>query len=301
MVAFVYILLCLLWGSTWIAIKIGLSQAPPLLTASFRFLLAMSILLGICYTRGYRFPREIRQWLSLGYPGIYMYCVSYALIYFAELYITSALTAVLFASFPFFVAIFSSFRLKNEQITPLAWVGLAIGFAGVVLISYDRLSVSDDLFLGTLLALGGSCAAAYGIVIHKKRFARENIYVSVTVQMITGGVLLVLAALLFEDISDFVVSPETIGSIIYLALFGTVVTFLGYYWLLSSQTVVTVSLIAFITPLVAIIIGAGFFDEQLSLHIAVGTALILAGVALVARRKGAPATRPDISTKELSA
>lgn len=122
------------------------------------------------------------------------------------------------------------------------------------------------------------------MVLHKKRFADKNIYVSVTVQMICGGVFLVLGALVFEHWSDFVVSTESIGSIIYLAVFGSVVAFLGYYWLLARTRAVTVSLIAFITPLVAIFIGVLFFSENLSLLIAFGTVLILSGILLVERR-----------------
>jgi len=280
----VYVLICFIWGSTWIAIKIGLSQAPPFYTASLRFLLSVIILATIVALKKYPYPKSIKNLFQMGVPGLFMYGISYALVYFSEIYIDSSLAAVLFGSFPFFVALFSVWLLKVEKLNALGWLGLFIGLTGVTLISYDSFQTSKDIFLGTLLLLGGTASAAYGIVLHKKRFSDHNIFVAVTVQMMFGGILLVLGALLFEDASDFIVSPESVGSIIYLAVFGSVIAFLGYYWLLAHTRAVTVSLIAFITPLVAIFIGVMFFDESLSLRIGIGAVLILSGIVLVERK-----------------
>lgn len=283
----IYISLCLIWGSTWKAIQVGLAGAPPLSTAAVRFLVAMSILVTIALVRGYAYPARLKDWLHLAFPGLWMYGISYALIYFAEQYISSALTAVLFGSFPFWVAGLSYFRLKDERLPAVGWLGILIGFTGVILISYDQLQISGDLFLGTMLALGGCYAAAHGVVIHKKRFVHDNIVVSASVQMLLGGILLVSAALIFESLGDFSVSWETLGSIAYLALFGTVFAFLSYYWLLRRMNAVTLSLIAFVTPIVAIAIGI-FAGEEITLTILIGTALILSGILLVVRKEPLP-------------
>jgi len=283
-IVFTYIMLCLIWGSTWIAIKIGLSDAPPLITAAVRFAIASAVLAGIVVVKGYQYPTGMRNILRLGYPGIYMYGVSYALVYFAEQYINSALTAVLFGAYPFFVALLTWVRYRNEKLGLVAWLGMVIGFAGVVLISLDSLQTSADLFLGVTLAVIAPFAAAWGIVIHKEHFTKENIVVASNVQMVFGGIPLVLAAVIFESWSDFNVTAESVGSIVYLATLGTVVTFLGYYWLLRRIKLTTVSLIAFITPLVAIFIGVVLADEQMTPLIVLGTVLILSGVFLVLRR-----------------
>jgi len=282
--AFVYILLCLLWGSTWLAIKIGLGEAPPLTTAAIRFILAMLILSGIGAIKGYKYPRRFGKLIRLGYPGLYMYGISYAAVYFAEQRISSGLTATLFAAFPFMVALLSYFIYGTEKMNVKGWLGMAVGFAGVVVISWDTFQTSTDLFVGTLLALGGPLAAAYGIVLHKHHHVKENIVVAVNVQMMVGGLFLVAGALIFESFADFAVNIESIGSIVYLALFGTVITFLGYYWLVRHTKLVTVSLVAFITPLVAILIGTLVADETLTIPIAIGTLLILSGVLLVVKR-----------------
>jgi drug/metabolite transporter (DMT)-like permease len=163
-------------------------------------------------------------------------------------------------------------------------MGLICGLFGVILISIDSLQTSHDLFLGTLLSLAGTFAAAYGMILHKKRFSRENIFVAATVQVFCGGLILVPAALIFESWSNLIFSLESVVSIVYLAVFGSVIAFLGYYWLLARTRAVTVSLIAFITPLVAIFIGVLFFSESLSLLIILGTILILSGILLVERK-----------------
>jgi drug/metabolite transporter (DMT)-like permease len=281
---FVYILLCLIWGSTWLAIKIGLSEAPPFTTAALRFILATSILWGISFAKGYTYPKRPAEVLRLGYPGVYMFGASFALVYFGQQYINTATGAVLFASYPFFVAAFAWLLYRLEKLRPLAWVGMILGFTGVVLISYDSLQASEDVFLGTILVVAAAATAAYGIVIHRHRFNDVNIVVAANVQMITGGVFLVAGALLFESWSDFQVSVASIGSIIYLATCGTVVTFLGYYWLLKRARVTVVALIAFITPVVAILIGVLVADETLTPLIIVGSVLTLLGVLLVVRK-----------------
>ncbi|UCC44453.1 MAG: DMT family transporter [Candidatus Zixiibacteriota bacterium] len=285
----VYILLCLIWGTTWYAIKIGLADAPPLSTVASRFVLAIPILVIIALVRRTRFPTSMFELLRLAYPGLYMYGFSYTLVYFAELYISSALTAVLFAAFPFFIALLSWLKYGEEKLAASAWFGMAAGFAGVVLISYDSLHSSTDLFLGTLLALAAPLAAAYGILVHKHHHGGADVTVALTVQMAFGSILVALAALLFEDLADFHLTSRVITSIVYLALFGNVVSFLGYYWLLKRIRIVTLSMIAFITPLIAISVGVILADEHLSFQIAIGTALILMGVMAVVRRQSTSA------------
>jgi drug/metabolite transporter (DMT)-like permease len=289
MTAFVYILLCLLWGSTWIAIKIGLSQAPPLYTAAMRFMLAVIILAGLTRIKRRPYPSGLRTILRVAYPGVYMFGASYALVYIAELYIDSGLTAVLFGAFPFFVAALSHWRLPGERLKPFAWLGLLVGFAGVVIISRYQWQLSGDLFLGTMLALAAAFSSAHGVVIHKKHHMRHEMVPVLVIQMIAGGLPLLAGAIMFESLSDFVVGPESIGSVLYLAIFGTVVTFLGYFWLLRQASVVAVSLIAFVTPAVAVLIGVLFFGEVFSVSIALGTALILSGIVMVVGKPKAPA------------
>ena len=123
MTYFIYVLICLIWGSTWIAIKIGLSQAPPFYTSSLRFLLSVIILATIVALKKYPYPKGFKNLFLMGIPGLFMYGISYALVYFSEMYIDSSLAAVLFGSFPFFVALFSIKILKAEKLNTLRLAG----------------------------------------------------------------------------------------------------------------------------------------------------------------------------------
>jgi drug/metabolite transporter (DMT)-like permease len=285
MALFVYILLCLIWGSTWLAIKLGLTGTPPFYGASIRFVIAVTLLTVISRVMKARFPVGMRNWLRLGHPGLYMYGVSYACVYYGETQINSSLTAILFGSFPLFVALLSSRFLKQEPIRPIAWLGLFLGFGGVVLISYDSLQVSPEMFFGSVVVLVGSLASAVGLMVHQRTCGTANIYTAATVQMGVGGLALIVMALLTESISDVHLTRTVIGATLYLAMFGSVVAFLGYYWLLKRMSAVAVALMTFVTPLVAILLGVCLYHESLSTLVLIGGACIMGSVALVVRKK----------------
>ena len=152
------------------------------------------------------------------------------------------------------------------------------------MISFDSFSTEGNLFLGTILALSGTLLTAGGLILHKKYYVSENIYKAICTQMIVGATPLLLLAILTEDFSTFTFNSQTIGSAIYLALFGTVIAFSGYYWLLKRITASLAAMIAFITPLVAIFLGVGFFGEPFSTYYAISTVLVLFGVILMVKR-----------------
>jgi len=204
MTVFVYILLCLIWGSTWKAIQLGLADAPPLWSAAIRFWLAIVILFVILKVRRLKLPTSLRELWLHGVPGFLMYGVSYACVYTAERFISSSLTAVLFACFPALVALMSHLLLPGDKLRGLGWAGLALGLAGVVVVSWESLEASGSLFLGSLLAVGAPLASATGVVLYKRNLAKTDIVVSATTQMLFGGAFLTLGALLSEPISGFV-------------------------------------------------------------------------------------------------
>ncbi|MCP4703084.1 MAG: EamA family transporter, partial [candidate division Zixibacteria bacterium] len=134
MIKLTYIVLCLIWGSTWLAIKIGLDDAPPLWSAGLRFLIAGLILILINWFRKVSYPKSSKEIFRIALPGLIIYAFPYMMVYHAEQYISSALTAVLFASFPFFIAGFSFFMLKTEKPNIYSWLGLVVGFIGIIVV-----------------------------------------------------------------------------------------------------------------------------------------------------------------------
>lgn len=286
MKALVFILLCLIWGSTWIAIKLGLQDSPPMYTLLLRFIVATAIVNLIVLIKKFKYPSTLKELWYLGYPGIFMFTITYFCTYHAEQHISSALTAVLYASIPLDVALLSVWFLPGERIRTLGWCGLFCGFLGIVLISYDQLMHSAWSFYGSMLAIIGAFGSAVATITIKRRqsnalASQTNVLVTVAVQMFFGLLPMLILTPLMEDWSQVTLSPLTVGTILYLAVIGTVVAFLSYYWLLTKLRAVVISLTAFVIPLVAIIIGVLFFDEHFRGMLIPGTMLILLSVLLV--------------------
>ncbi len=284
MTYFIFSLLCLIWGSTWLAIKIGLQDSPPLWSAGFRFVIAALIILVINRIRNVTYPADLKRLWKIAFPGIFMYGLSYSLVYAAEVHISSSLTAVIFASFPFLIAIFSIFMLQEEKLSSRGWFGLAVGFLGIVVVFYDSLATSRFVFLGTVLAAFGAVASAYGTVYIRSRLQEEDIFVMSAVQMSLGAVIIILLAVLSEPLSDFKVTARSVGALSYLVVFGTVIAFLGYYYLLKKIQAIKVSQITYITPVIAVILGYIVLSERFTVSAALGAILVLFGVMLVVRR-----------------
>jgi len=284
MTYFIYTVLCLIWGSTWLAIKIGLEDSLPLWSAGIRFILAGAIMFGVNRFRKLEYPHGPSETFKVVLPGLFMYGLSYMLIYMAEVYISSSLTAFLFASFPFFVAGFSLIMLKEERLKTIGWIGTVIGFLGIIFVFYDSLAQSRFVLWGVLLAVLGAAAAAFGSVYIRAHLRQYHVAVLAEIQMIAGAVMITLVALVFEPISAFKITLNSVSALLYLAVFGSVIAFLGYYWLLKKIEVMKVAQIAFITPFVAFALGYFVRYETFNLFTILGSLLIIAGVIMVVRK-----------------
>ncbi len=284
MIKLIYIFLCLIWGSTWLAIKLGLDDAPPLWSAGIRFLIAGLILIIINWFRKVTYPKSIKEIVRISLPGLIIYAFPYMMVYHAEQHISSALTAVLFASFPFFVAGYSIFLLKSEKPNIYAWLGLLIGFSGVVVVFYDSLVTSEFIFLGAVLVVLSAAMSALGTMVLRVWYNNEDFTLMVCLQTLAGAVMTIAAAIIFEPISLFKITFQSVGALLYLTVFGSVLAFTGYYWLLKKIKVISLSLIAFITPIIAIGLGYLLLSETLSAFTAFGSVLILGGIILVIKK-----------------
>ncbi len=277
----VYILLCLIWGSTWMAIKIGLADAPPIWSAALRFILAVAILVTINLITRQKYPQGWRNKWRVAWPGVFTYFGSYSFTYLGSQYISSALASILFAVFPFMVMLLMTLMLKSERITLRAVVGVVLGFAGVVLIFLEPMDYGSYAAFGMVMMLLSPLAAAIGTVSIKAYLKDEDVFPMVTLQMTLGAILLTITAALVEDITMFKVTTASIGAMIFLATFGSVVSFTSYYWLLKRLPILTMSMVALITPMVAMCLGYVVLGELLKIQDYIGAALVLAGVATV--------------------
>lgn len=278
-------ILCVIWGSTWLVIKTGLRDLPVLSSAAARFSLAALVFLVIApllqrHEGGTRPPR----WLALA-TGTLNFAIPYGLVYTAEAVIPSGLTSVLWAVFPMMTAALAHVWLPGERLRRPQWLGFSLGLGGVaVLFATDLQSIGPAaLAAGGLLLLSPLSAAAGQIVL--KRHAPDTSSSLLNRDgMLVAAALLWMVALPLERQSTAVLSPTAIGSVAYLAVVGTVVSFGIYFWLLRYVSASRLSLIAYVTPAIALWLGWSLGNEPLAASTIGGSALIVLGVALALRR-----------------
>ena len=280
MALFVYIFLCLIWGTTWLATKFGLQDMPAIWSGAIRMALASVILLAYNQIAHNAYPVGWKRRWYVARPGAIIFAASYIFTYSGMQYISSSLAAILFSAMPFTVALLAHFYLPDEKMTRRKLIGLIIGFAGIVVVFDGPIALTHDTLLGGGLVVVSTFIAAAALVYIKTTLPDEPIMPMISLQMIVGAVVMTIAALVLEDFSHLHFTKTAIGSVAYLAIFGSVIAFGGYFWLLRKIGALQVSLIAFVTPIVAVFIGA-FAGDRLAANEFLGAALVLGGVLLV--------------------
>lgn len=275
---FLISLICLIWGSTWLGIKIGLEDSPPFLSSATRFIISSGFLYSLIRIKRLAIPKD--NWSKIIIPGFLLYGLSYGLDYWGIQYIASGLAAILFATLPFFVAISAHYMLQEEKLSLIKILCLGIGFLGVVIIFRDQIHFSHSLnsLLGMLAIIGAALSAGLSGVFTKRDLHHVDPRVIACFQMLVGMLFLLLMGILFERLSDFKITYKSIGALLYLAFFGSVITFVTYFWLLKRIEATKLSLIAFVTPILALILGALVKDEKVTWHLILGSFLVILGI-----------------------
>jgi drug/metabolite transporter (DMT)-like permease len=282
-----FVFLCAVWGSTWLAIKIGLRDLPPLRFAGVRMALACVVLTPFAFGRGGVRPdgRE-RRWIA--WSGFLQIGLCYACIFLAEQRIETGLAALLFATFPIFVGVFGHFLLPDEPLTLRALLSAMLGLSGVAVVQGPALFASlasaqtHALVAGGGLILLSAAAAAYANVVNKKHLSRISPFLNVWGQTLAGSSALLLAAAALERGAPARWTPSAFGAVAYLAVIGTALPFVGLFWLIRRVPVAVIGTIPVVDTVIAIVLGSLVLGETLSPRILGGGALICAGVLLAA-------------------
>lgn len=274
-----YVLICLIWGSTWLAIRASLESLTPFISGGSRFLLASFFILVLMKVRGVSLQKDkesIRLYLLMGFLS---FVIPFGLVYWAEQFVPSGLASVLFGVYPFFVAIFSYFRMPDEAIGKLKIIGMTLGFTGIVAIFSDSFSTDlSNLFLGMVaVALSGTMQAWIAVTL-KKSGKHLNPLSMNFIPMLIAGVVGLAFGFLTEDLSYIKINQTAIISVMYLAFFGSLITFTVFYWLMKKINVIMLSFTAFITPIIALILGWIFYHEVLTTQHLIGSLLVLIGL-----------------------
>lgn len=284
----VWLVLCGIWGSTWLFIKLGLEDLPPFTFAGIRFIIACAIVFSIIRIRGLALPRARADWILLAVTGILSFGFNYGLVFWGEQYITSGLAALLQATLPAFGLVFAHFNLPGERLSWARIGGVVLGVCGVAVVFSNQLALSGRRALAGCIALILSAGfAAYSNVLVKKHGKKLNPAILTGGQMFFGLLLLMALGISLEG-NPFRLhwTPVAVIAMLYLAVVGSVIAFMLYYWLVLNMDVTKSMLIALVTPVVAVILGMIVLNEEFSWRTLAGGAMIISGIGLIVVRTG---------------
>ena len=287
---FAWLTLCLVWSSTWLAIKIGLRDLPPISFVAIRFLIAIVVLVAISLGRTALLPRGRNDYIVLAVTGILMFAVNYTLLFWAELHVSSGLAAVLQATIPIFGLMFANWMLPDEPLRLRKLAGAIVALGGVSVICGRLLGVNGPLaFWGGVAVVVGAASAAFANVLVKARSMQLAPAMLAAWQMVFGTApLLLLGFAVDGNPARFQWTPISVFCLLYLAVIGSALTFLLLYWLLPRLTVAQLQSISLITPPGAVMLGWLLGGETFPLSSLLGTALVLAGVWMIFQKPSAP-------------
>jgi len=283
----VWLILCGIWGSTWLFIKLGLNDLPPVTFAGIRFVIASLVLFAFVRFRRLTLPRNRSDWMFLAFTGVLSFTLNYGLVFWGEQYISSGLAALLQATLPAFGLVIAHFYLPGERITWAKIAGVILGVLGVGVVFSNQLSIAGGTALAGSIALVLSAFfAAYSNVLVKARGQKLNPAILAAGQMFFGMIPLLMIGLLVDG-SPLRLHWTMISAVamLYLALVGSVLAFLLYYWLVHNMDVTKSMLIALVTPVVAVVLGMLVLREELNWRTVAGGAMIMAGIGFIVVRK----------------
>jgi drug/metabolite transporter (DMT)-like permease len=281
----VWLILCVIWGSTWLFIKLGLENLPPITFAGIRFVIASAILFLLIRARGIALPDNRRDWGLLAFTGVLSFTLNYGLVFWGEQHISSGLAAVLQSTLPAFGLVIAHFHLPGERMTWSKIFGVVLGFLGVAVVFSNQLAIAGGKALAGSVALVLSALfAAYSNVLVKAHGRKLDPAVLSGGQMFFGLIPLLLIGIPLEgNPFRFHWTPLAFVALLYLAVVGSVIAFMLYYWLVHKVDVTKTMLISLVTPVVAVVLGMVVLGEDLSWRTIAGGLMIMVGVRFVTR------------------
>jgi drug/metabolite transporter (DMT)-like permease len=234
---------------------------------------------------GKKFPKDKSIWKFMILSSFLQITFPYAGVFWGEQYVSSGLAAVLNASIPLFVALLAHWTLEKERLTVNRIIGLAVGFIGILIIFKDDLSGSEAAILGGLAVVGSALSAASANVYAKHRAASLDPLITVAVHLSCGGIILTAVSLILEPHARWTWTTESTIALLFLSIFGSVLAFIGLYWLIKQIDVTKAAMTSFFTPIVAVIIGTMTLGEHVGVHTLLGIACIFGGLYFVTRKR----------------
>ncbi len=291
-----WVAVCVIWGTTYLGIRVSLETVPPALMSGIRWTIAGLLVAIVLLARGEALP-GVRAWPGLALLSVLMIGIGNGLVVWAEQYVPSGLTAVVLATSPFWMVAVEVTLRGGESLTGGTLGGLLVGFGGILLLVWPDLhagGVGAARFGMGLIALQLACAGwALGSAWSKRHGTGDNVFGATAVQMLFGGVLMLALGTALGEWRTLSFSTRTTVALVYLTGVGSIGGYVAYIYALRHLPVSTVSLYAYINPVIAVILGALVLGEPFGVRIVLASSLVLAGLAMVrvssARRERAAA------------
>ena len=282
-----FITVCIVWGTTYLAISVALETVPVLLVAGLRWMAAGVILSGVMLATGRRLPGP-KLWAPLALLGFLMNIVGNGFVVYAQQFVASGLTAVLIATTPFWSALLERLLPDGERFSKRSLIGLALGFSGIVVLVWPEMTTGGATgrsFIIGVIAIQLACIGwVIGTSFAKRHELGDNPFRSAALQMVFSGTMLLGAATAHGDWAHLSFTPRTIAAMIYLSIAGSLVAYSAYIYAIQHLPLQLVSLYAYINPMIAVALGTLLLSEPLSARIIVAAALVFAGTWIVGKR-----------------
>jgi drug/metabolite transporter (DMT)-like permease len=287
------------WGSTFLAIRIGVHEVPPLLLAAMRFSVAGLVLYGWMVARGEPSP-SWRQWQSVSLLALLIFVLDYGLLFWTEQRVPSGIAAVMLATIPVFIALLEIFFLRTQALTVRLVLALLIGVGGVAALVSRSLNIAGTPIdkTGALALIVAALTWSIAAVLSRKLSLPPSKVMSSGAQMLAGGVMLTVASAAFGEFHNFhpsAVSRAAWLSLLYLIVAGSIVGFTAYVWLLHHESPTKVGTYAYVNPVIAVLLGYFFGGEALGLRTILGTLLILISVVVITTTRAKKPTATPVA------
>jgi drug/metabolite transporter (DMT)-like permease len=280
---FALALVCFLWGTTWIASKEGVRRMPALQLAGIRQFIGGAIYVCFFLIKGAAFPKGLKEWIPVFILSLLNFICSNGLSTWGVKYISAGLGSIMGAIFPLWLVVIGLFAAKDKM-PGKAIIGLLLGFGGVCIIFYEHLLdfFNADFRFGILLSLAATLSWAFATLYTKKQAVNFNPYFSLGLQMVIAGITLFSISTADNKFLPMTAIPwQSWAAIGYLVLFGSIIAFVCYLYALQNLPTEQASVYAYINPMVAVLLGWAIFGEHLTIFLAIGGLVTLAGVYLV--------------------
>jgi drug/metabolite transporter (DMT)-like permease len=278
-----FLAIYVIWGTTYLAIRYAVETIPPLVSAGVRHTIAGLILLGVAWSRGFRPRRE--HWLAGTVLGGLFFLIGHGSLHWAERYVSSGLASLLIASEPLWILLMGA-AMRQQKINWQNGSGLLLGLLGVAILTAREFTTRGSRTWGVVAVLVAAAAWAFGVCISPRLRLPRDAMGRAAVPLVCGAILLLVAAGVsgeFSTIHWHAISSRSLLGLAYLIVFGSIVAFTAYTWLLQHHSPTLVATHSFVNPLIAVLVGWLWASEAMSLRLIMATAVILAAIILIQR------------------